>query len=97
MILLEPANTIPHLNMEIKRCERTGRQFALLLFDLDGLKRINDHYGHVTGSQALCRIADVLSFCCRDIDTAARFGGDEFVVLLEDVSGVDVAVTAARR
>ena len=50
------------LNLDIKRCERTGRQFALLLFDLDGLKRINDHYGHVTGSHALCRIADVLRF-----------------------------------
>jgi len=71
------------LSMEIKRCERTGRQFALLLFDLDGLKRINDHYGHATGSQALCRVADVLSFCCRDIDTAARFGGDEFALVCQ--------------
>jgi diguanylate cyclase (GGDEF)-like protein/PAS domain S-box-containing protein len=84
------------LNMEIKRCERTGRQFALLLFDLDGLKRINDHYGHVTGSQALCRIADVLSFCCRDIDTAARFGGDEFALVLPETSAVAAALVAKR-
>src|SRR3989475_2458346 len=61
------------LDMEIKRSERTGREFALLLFDLDGLKQINDRYGHLIGSHALCRVADVLSFC-RDIDTAARYG-----------------------
>src|SRR5258707_13956241 len=62
------------LDMEIKRSGRTGREFALLLFDLDGLKQINDRYGHLTGSHALCRVADVLSFC-RDIDTAARYRG----------------------
>jgi diguanylate cyclase (GGDEF)-like protein/PAS domain S-box-containing protein len=84
------------LNMEIKRCERTGRQFALLMFDLDGLKRINDHYGHVTGSQALCRVADVLSFCCRDIDTAARFGGDEFALVLPETNAAAAALVAKR-
>jgi diguanylate cyclase (GGDEF)-like protein/PAS domain S-box-containing protein len=72
------------LALEIKRCERTRRKFAVLLFDLDSLKRINDDYGHVIGSQALCRVADVLSFCCRDIDTAARFGGDEFALILPE-------------
>ncbi len=84
------------LNLEIKRCERTGRQFALLLFDLDGLKRINDQYGHVTGSRALCRIANVLSFCCRDIDTAARFGGDEFALVLPETNAAAVALVAKR-
>jgi diguanylate cyclase (GGDEF)-like protein len=44
--------------MEIKCSGRTGRVFALLLFDLDGLKQINDRYGHLTGSHALCRVAD---------------------------------------
>src|SRR6266446_1785200 len=83
------------LDMEIKRSERTGREFALLLFDLDGLKQINDRYGHTTGSHALCRVADVLSFC-RDIDTAARYGGDEFAVVLPE-TGVEAANQVAQR
>jgi diguanylate cyclase (GGDEF)-like protein/PAS domain S-box-containing protein len=83
------------LDMEIKRSERTGREFALLLFDLDGLKRINDRYGHLTGSHALCRVADVLSFC-RDIDTAARYGGDEFAVVLPE-TGPEAAKQVAQR
>jgi diguanylate cyclase (GGDEF)-like protein/PAS domain S-box-containing protein len=84
------------LDMEIKRSERTGREFAVLLFDLDGLKCINDRYGHVTGSQALCRVADVLSFCCRDIDTAARFGGDEFALVLPETNA-EAAELVGRR
>jgi diguanylate cyclase (GGDEF)-like protein/PAS domain S-box-containing protein len=83
------------LDMEIKRSERTGREFAVLLFDLDGLKKINDRYGHMTGSHALCRVADVLSFC-RDIDTAARYGGDEFAVVLPE-TGAEAANQAAER
>ncbi len=83
------------LDMEIKRSERTGREFALLLFDLDGLKQINDRYGHLTGSHAICRAADVLSLC-RDIDTAARYGGDEFAVVLPETSA-EAANQVARR
>jgi len=74
------------LDSEIKRSKRTGREFALLLFDVDGLKLINDRHGHMVGSQALCRLADVLSSCCRDIDTSARFGGDEFALVLPETS-----------
>jgi len=84
------------LALEIKRSERTRRTFAVLLFDLDSLKRINDDYGHVTGSQALCRVADVLSFCCRNIDTAARFGGDEFALVLPETNAEAAHLVAQR-
>lgn len=83
------------LDMEIKRSERTKREFALLLFDLDGLKKINDRYGHLIGSNALRRVADVLSFC-RDIDTAARHGGDEFAIVLPE-TGEEAANRVAQR
>ena len=84
------------LDSEIKRSNRTNRQFALLFFDMDGLKRINDRHGHMVGSQALCRLADVLVSCCRGIDTPARFGGDEFAVVLPETNA-DEANLVARR
>jgi diguanylate cyclase (GGDEF)-like protein len=84
------------LDLEIKRSKRTNREFALLFFDLDGLKLINDRYGHMRGSQALCRVADVLCSCCRDIDTPARFGGDEFALLLPETNA-EAANLVARR
>jgi len=84
------------LDSEIRRSERTSREFALLLFDLDGLKQVNDRYGHLTGSQALCRLADVLSIGCRDIDTAARFGGDEFALVLPETGGESAQLVAHR-
>jgi diguanylate cyclase (GGDEF)-like protein/PAS domain S-box-containing protein len=84
------------LDTEIKRSGRTSREFAVLLFDLDGLKVINDRYGHMTGSRALCRVADVLSFCCRDIDTASRFGGDEYALVLPETN-TEAANLVARR
>jgi len=66
------------LDSEIKRCDRTGRPFAVVLLDLDGLKKINDALGHLVGSRALCRVAQVLRSHCRATDTSARYGGDEF-------------------
>src|SRR5271169_2544455 len=84
------------LDLEIKRSKRTNREFAMLFFDLDGLKRINDRYGHMIGSQALCRVADALCSCCRDIDTPARFGGDEFALVLPETNA-EAANLVARR
>jgi diguanylate cyclase (GGDEF)-like protein/PAS domain S-box-containing protein len=84
------------LDSEIKRSERTNRQFAMLFFDLDGLKRINDRHGHMIGSQALCRLADVLCSCCRDIDTPARFGGDEFALVLPETNAEAASLVAQR-
>jgi diguanylate cyclase (GGDEF)-like protein/PAS domain S-box-containing protein len=84
------------VDSEIKRSERTTREFALLFLDLDGLKLINDHFGHLTGSQALCRLADVLSICSRKIDTPARFGGDEFALVLPETGQVPANLVARR-
>jgi diguanylate cyclase (GGDEF)-like protein/PAS domain S-box-containing protein len=84
------------LDSEMRRSQRTGREFAVVLFDLDGLKRINDRYGHLTGNEALCRLADTLSICCRDIDTAARFGGDEFALVLPETTAPSASLVAQR-
>ena len=84
------------LDGEIKRSKRTGREFALVFLDLDGLKAINDRFGHQTGSRALCRLASVLRLCCRSIDTAARYGGDEFALILPETTA-SAATLAAQR
>jgi diguanylate cyclase (GGDEF)-like protein len=72
------------LEAELERSKRTARPFAVLLMDLDGLKKINDTHGHDVGSRAICRLADVLRRQCRHLDTAARFGGDEFALILPE-------------
>ncbi|MGA7792943.1 MAG: diguanylate cyclase [Candidatus Acidiferrales bacterium] len=81
---------------ELKWFQRAGRSCALLLLDLDGLKAINDTYGHLAGDRALCRLGDALRAECRAIDTAVRHGGDEFAVILPDTSA-DGARSLARR
>jgi diguanylate cyclase (GGDEF)-like protein len=72
------------LEAEIRRSQRTARQFAVVFLDVDGLKEINDRHGHVVGSRALSRVAEVLHSACRAVDTAARFGGDEFALVLPE-------------
>ncbi len=84
------------LDLEIKRSDRGGRPFSILLLDLDRLKTINDAFGHVVGSRAICRLANTLRVHCREIDTAARYGGDEFVLVLPETES-DAAQQVAQR
>ena len=84
------------LENETERTERTGRPFSVLLLDLDGLKKINDNFGHLFGSRAICRLADILRIHCRAVDTAARYGGDEFALVLPE-SQEDEAHRVANR
>ena len=86
------------LHGELERSGRTNRPFSVLLMDLDGLKKINDSNGHVIGSRALCRVATILRLNSRSIDTAARYGGDEFALVLPEtnVSAAEQVVDRVR-
>lgn len=84
------------LEAETERTNRSGRTFSVLLLDLDGLKKINDSFGHLVGSRAICRLADILRVHCRAIDTAARYGGDEFALVLPETHEPDARRVANR-
>jgi diguanylate cyclase (GGDEF)-like protein len=84
------------LHRESKRASRSGRPLSLLFLDLDGFKSINDTHGHLSGSRALVEAAGVVRGCARETDVAARFGGDEFAVILPD-TGSEGALAVAER
>jgi diguanylate cyclase (GGDEF)-like protein len=84
------------LEAELDRSRRTQRAFSVVLLDMDGLKAINDHFGHLTGSRALVRLGKILRSHSRAIDTAARYGGDEFALVLPE-AGRDIAARVVGR
>jgi diguanylate cyclase (GGDEF)-like protein len=84
------------LHREAKRAARGERPLSLLFLDLDGFKNVNDAHGHLLGSRALVETAEVIRSCSRETDVVARFGGDEFAVVLPD-TGAQGAYSVAGR
>jgi diguanylate cyclase (GGDEF)-like protein len=88
---------VERLEQALRRSALDGKTHALIFVDVDRFKSINDSLGHVTGDELLVAIAARMKGAVRSHDLLARFGGDEFVALLQDVAGVEVAIAAARR
>lgn len=84
------------LELEADRSNRYGHSIALLLLDIDNFKRYNDTFGHIEGDKVLLRIGQIIKSCLRTIDTAYRYGGEEFTVILPETKGKK-ALTAAQR
>ena len=84
------------LRREAKRASRSGRPLSLLFLDMDGFKQVNDKHGHLAGSKALVEAAAIIRACARETDVVARFGGDEFALILPD-TGRDGALSVASR
>ena len=89
---------VDRLEMAIKRAKRhQDYLFAVLFIDLDRFKIVNDNLGHCVGDRLLIAIARLLQQCLRANDTIARFGGDEFTVLLDEIQGISDATNIAQR
>ena len=84
------------LEKELWRSRRYGGQISLIMVDIDNLKKINDEYGHRIGDKVIKEISKRIKECIRQIDTAARYGGDEFAVILLNTSLIDASVVAKR-
>ena len=84
------------LERELKRCQRYGGHISLIMIDVDNLKKINDNFGHRGGDLAIRTISRRISECIRNVDTAARYGGDEFAVILPNTSLSDSVIVAQR-
>jgi diguanylate cyclase (GGDEF)-like protein len=85
-----------YLGREIKRCKRHGIPLSVIFLDLDGFKGINDQYGHLAGSGTLAEVGGILAEAVRESDILARYGGDEFVVVLPETPPAGALVIAER-
>lgn len=88
---------LDRLDQAITQATRQHQCVGLLMLDLDGFKDVHDKLGHATGDKLLQQVAQRLLSCIRSADTACRYGGDEFVVLLRDLDSADGAAEAARK
>jgi len=86
----------PTLEQEVQRTRRSGRGFCVLMVDLDGLKAINDAMGHLRGDEVLRGLARVIRSSIRTVDSAYRYGGDEFLVLLPETEFIGAFVVAEK-
>jgi diguanylate cyclase (GGDEF)-like protein len=84
------------LERELWRSRRYGGQISLIMIDIDNLKKINDTYGHRAGDKVIREVSRKIKDCIRQIDTAARYGGDEFAVILPNTSLTEAVVVAER-
>jgi diguanylate cyclase (GGDEF)-like protein len=84
------------LRRETKRASRSGRPLSLLFIDLDGFKSVNDSHGHLYGSRALVEAAGLIRLSARETDVVARFGGDEFALILPDTGSEGAAAVGER-
>jgi diguanylate cyclase (GGDEF)-like protein len=89
------AHALKTLDQELSRCRRTARPLSVLMFDIDHFKTINDHYGHLTGDTVLAAVGRVLTRLLRSSDLKCRYGGDEFLVVLNDTPELGAAQVAA--
>jgi diguanylate cyclase (GGDEF)-like protein len=85
-----------YLSRELKRCRRHNVPLSLIFLDLDGFKSVNDCHGHLAGSSTLGEVGTLLAGCVRESDILARYGGDEFVVVLPDTPTAGALVIAER-
>lgn len=88
---------LDRFNQAVAQAARQGRQVALLFLDLDGFKSINDRLAHAAGDTLLQQVAGRLAACIRAGDTACRYGGDEFVIMLPEVAGHESVATVAEK
>lgn len=84
------------LEIEIDRCNRYGHSLALLLLDIDHFKKCNDTYGHLEGDKVLVKLGQNIKLCLRTMDSAYRYGGEEFTIILPETTGKEANNVAER-